>query len=493
MHSLTKIVLTLLCVLAAGVVRADDIPAHPRDLKFAPYDFKLPNPADYRHELSNGVVVYLAPSNELPLVNLSFRFYGGTYLDAPGKEGLHGIMGAMMRRGGTASMSAEEVDEQLDFWAAQVGTGTDQYFVAASLNTLTHNFDDAFKLLIDILRTPAFQQDRLALLKEEILEGMKQRNDDANAILSREWGALLYGRDHFKGRHATQASIDGISVADLREAHGKLVHPGGLTISVTGDFKTPDMLSRLEALMNGWEKKARPAKPTDSTHSFAAGVYHVEKDVSQGKVNIGMRGVQLGHPDHLALQVMDQVLGAGGFTSRITKRIRKDEGLAYSAWSRTVPGTYFPGEFRANFETKSATVAFASKIVEEEVNRIRTEPVSAADLDVAKKALIESFPSRWGSEAQRCQRLMEDELIGRPFEYWQTFCDNVNALTAEEVRAAASRHLDPKKMAIMVVGKWDDIVGGDREGRASMKDFFGGEVKHLPLRDPLTMEPIQPE
>ncbi|MEM7164153.1 MAG: pitrilysin family protein [Planctomycetota bacterium] len=489
MRSTTMILLAMLCAIAN--VQADEIPSHPRELTFKPYDFQLPDPAKYRNELSNGVAVFMAPSAELPLITIDMRFFGGTYLDAAGKEGLHGIMGSLMRTGGTKSKTAEEVDEQFDFWAAQAGTGTDQYFVSASLNCLKQNFDDAFGLFIDVIRNPAFQADRMALLKDQMLEGMKQRNDDANSILGREWGALLYGRDHFKGRHATKKSVDSISEADLRTVHQRLIHPGGLVISVTGDFEPQAMLQRLEKLMNGWEKKDRPAKPADTAATFNPGVYHVEKDVNQGKVNIGMRAVQLGHPDLVGIQVMDQILGAGGFTSRITRRIRADEGLAYSAWSRTIPGTYFGGEFRASFSTKSSTVAFASKIVRDEVNRMRNELVSEEDLDVAKKALIEGFPSQWGSEAQRCQRMMEDELRGRPFEYWRTFRDKVKALSTEDIRDIAKRHLDPAKMAIMVVGKWEDIAPGDREGRATMKEF--GEVQHLPLRDPLTQEPIQPE
>ena len=85
---------------------------------------------------------------------------------------------------------------------------------------------------------------------------------------------------------------------------------------------------------------------------------------------------------------------------------------------------------------------------------------------------------------------MNDEWTNRPKDYWRTFREKVRSVTKEDLLRVAKKHLDPSRMAILVVGDWQAIASGDLEGRATMKEFFGGEVKHLPLRDPLTLKPL---
>jgi hypothetical protein len=85
---------------------------------------------------------------------------------------------------------------------------------------------------------------------------------------------------------------------------------------------------------------------------------------------------------------------------------------------------------------------------------------------------------------------VNDEWTGRPKDFWRTFRSKVDAVTREDLQRVARKHLDPEKMAILVVGDWNEIAKGDLDKRATMNDFFGGQVKHLPLRDPLTLEPL---
>ena len=112
---------TLLLLICAAAPAVAEIPPRPEQIDFPPLAFEPPDAADYRHVLSNGVPVYLAPSREFPLINVSFTFRGGQYLDSPEMVGLAQATGAMMRRGGTTTMSAEDLDEELDFLAAQAG------------------------------------------------------------------------------------------------------------------------------------------------------------------------------------------------------------------------------------------------------------------------------------------------------------------------------------------------------------------------------------
>jgi zinc protease len=174
------------------------------------------------------------------------------------------------------------------------------------------------------------------------------------------------------------------------------------------------------------------------------------------------------------------------------QQVRSNEGLAYSVRSTIVPRVNYPGDFRAGFESKNATVALATKIVLDEIRRIRTEPVTDEELETARQGLIETFPRQFESKPQMLRVFVNDEWTRRPADFWKTFRAKVEAVTKEDLLRVAKAHLDPDAMAILVVGDWDPIAAGDIDKRASMADFFGGEVRHLPLRDPLTLEPAAP-
>lgn len=494
----TQFRLALLATLAvafavpATILAADEIPAAPDEIEFGDLAFEPPEPAEYRHELPGGVVVYLLPDRALPLIDVSFSFSGGTYLNPEGKAGLAGITASMLRRGGTTTVAPEELDERFDFLAAQVGSGSGDDWASASLNSLTANFDEAFALFMDMLRNPGFDAARYETLKSEIVESMKQRNDSGDAILGREWSALLYGRDHHEGSVATISDIESITVEDMRAFHEKIYHPGNLVIGITGDFETQAMLDRLAGALEGWAAGERPAPPPAPTADLEPGVYYVEKDIPQGKVRIGFRGVTRDHPDSTTLRVMNLILGGGGFTSRITNKVRTEEGLAYSAGSAMMPNYYYPGEFRAYFSSKSRTCALATKLILEEVDRIRTEPVTAEELEVAKASVIETFPRAFESKKAVRNLFVGEEWQPHREDFYSTYRDRVRAITAEDIQRVAQEHLDPSKLAILMVGRWEEIAPGDLEGRASMADFFEGEATQLPLRDPLTQEPIGP-
>jgi zinc protease len=479
---------------------AGDIPPRPEQLAFPPLKFEVPDAKDFRHTLSNGLVVYMDPSKEFPLVSVSFAFKGGSYLEPAEKAGLADATGSMMRRGGTTTIKAQELDEQIDFLAAQISTHCADVESSASLNCLKSNFDESFKLFMDIVRNPGFQQDKFDVYKGEVLESLKQRNDDAGPILNREWSALMYGREHFESLEPTKKSLESITIDDMKAFHDRIFRPtpGNLVIAVTGDFDVKDMLAKLEVAFKGWTSSPsvgstgdQISDPPAPSAKFTPGVYHIEKDIPQGKVYIGLRGITRDDPDFFPVLVMNNILGGGGFTSRITNRVRSDEGLAYDAGSSMIPRVWYPGEFRASFQSKNATVALAIKIIMEEINRIRTEPVSKDELELAKDSFIETFPRTFESRETKLGVFVSDELTNRPKDYWKTYRDKVKAVTPEQVNAVAKKYLVPENMAILVVGKWDEIAKGDMSKRASMNEFFSGKSTALPLRDPLTLEPIQ--
>jgi zinc protease len=466
------------------------IPGRPEQIVFAPLAFEPPDASTFRRTLADGTVVYLAPSREFPLVNLVVTFKGGASLDPADVPGLASMTARMVREGGAATMGSAELDESLDFLATDVGVAANETFTAATMNCLKSNFDESLKLFLDMLRTPAFEPQRLETARARVLESLKQRNDDASSILSREWKRLVYGTDHFEASEPTDRTVAAISRDRLAEMHRRIFHPGNMIVSVSGDFDEKEMLGKLEKALSGWERGGPVADPVAPTAVLQPGLYHVPKEIPQGKVVMGSRAITRDDPDAIPFLLLNEILGAGGFTSRLMQQVRSNEGLAYSVRSSLTPRVFYPGDFRAGFESKNATVALAAKIVMEQIAKMRNELVTDDELETAKASLIETFPRQFESRPQMLRVFVNDEWTKRPKDYWKTFRDKVRAVTREDLKRVAQKHLDPEKMAILVVGDWENIAPGDLEKRASMNDFFGGKVTHLPLRDPLTLEPL---
>jgi predicted Zn-dependent peptidase len=478
-------------LLPAAPAAAQAIADHPEKLVFPPIAFEPPVPKDHRVVLKNGMVVYIAEDRALPLVNISLSVRVGSWLDPAGKEGLAAFTGSQMRRGGTKSLTAEDLDEKLEFLAAQVSTGIGPTSGSASLNCLSDNLDRALEIFVEMLGAPRFQEDRLALAKEQALQEMKKRNDDSADIEAREWGVLVYGQDFFTNRFTTEASVGSITRDDLLAFHDRYFHPARMIAAVSGSFSRADMIRKLEAAFAGWPPAKGAAPPIPgAVQSSAPGLYRVEKDVNQGRVSIGQITVKRDDPDVYALEVMNEILGGSGFTSRITKTVRSNEGLAYSAGSGLSPGVWYPGRFRAGFQSKSRSVPYATSLVLEEIRKIREGAVTAEELDTIKDSLVQTFPSSFASKAQSMAIFASDEYTKRDPAYWATYRDRIKAVTAADVQRVARQHLVPEKMIVLVVGKQAEIDLGDEKHPVTLAQLApGGQVTTLPLRDPMTMKP----
>ncbi len=487
---------TRLAVLLLGLAgslsmaRGQEIPARPDQLAFKPLVFTPPSAGDYRVVLKSGMVAYVAEDKALPLVNIAITVRTGSYLEPQGKEGLASFTGSQIRRGGSASLTAEQLDERFDFLAAQAWTGIGPTAGSASLNCLADNLDEALKLFVEMLRSPRFQEDRLALAREQALQDMKKRNDDSADIEAREWNVLLNGESHFTNRFTTEASVKAITRDDLAAFHRRFYHPANMTAAVSGALPRAEMIRRLEAAFGNWPSPRTAVPPPPGTIEPAApGLFRMQKDVNQGRVSMGLPTVKRDSPDQYALEVMNEILGGSGFTSRITKTVRSDEGLAYSAGSGLTIGVYYPGRFRAAFQSKSRTVAYATELVLGEIKKMRAAPVSEEELTTIKNSIVQTFPSSFASKAQAMGIFAADEYTGREPFYWKTYRERIQAVTAADVRRVATTYLVPEKMTVLVVGDQKEIDLGDPKHDVKLTALApGGKVTTLPLRDPLTMK-----
>ncbi|MBI2569172.1 MAG: insulinase family protein [Candidatus Schekmanbacteria bacterium] len=481
------IVVTLSLSGVVSVSGAGEIPDRPEKLVFKPLEYTPPAVGDARFQLTNGIPVFAVEDRQLPLITLTMLIRGGRLLEPTGKEGVAALTGAAWRKGGAGDLDARAFDEKLDFLAAELSTTFEDLTGTVRLNVLSKDFDQALALLVDLVQRPRFQEDRFALEKTDQIQLLKKRNDDSFEIQRREINRLWWGDEYWRNRLPTQASIEAITAADCRAFLALQLGADNVTLALAGDFNRQEMEQKLNGAFGSLARLASPVlRPPRPEHAPVPGVYMVDKpDFNQGGVVIGHPSVEEGHPDELALRVLQEIYGMGG-TSRLYLRIRAAEGLAYSAYSRfTLPLGGMPGAFVISFQSKSSTCIRATQIAREELKRIREELVSDEELKRAKASLIETLPDSFESPEVTAKLFAQGELLGRPAEYWSSYAEKVRAVTAEEVLKAAAAHMKPETLVFLYVGNTADIRGGHPDHAGAIEDF--GPITMVPLRDPLTL------
>ena len=482
-------------VVTGWAQSANPIPERPEKLTFPPLVYEPPAPEQYRVALKAGPIAYVVSDKELPLVNIVVLVRTGQYLEPGGKEGLAELTGYLVARGGTKSKSAEDLEERLAFLAAELSSSVNETQGSVRLNLLSKDLEEGLAILREVLATPRFQNDKILLRKQQMLQAMKERNDDSSAIEGREHGFLAFGDNFWANRYSTAASMDAISPSDIEGFHRQWFWPSNFVLAVSGDFDRAKMVEKLETLFQGWPFAGKtPAAIPTNTVFAQPGIYLVDKDVNQGRVDLMLPGIKRDNPDYFSVIIMNDILGGGGFTSRIMNRVRSDEGLAYDAHSSFPGGIYYPLTFTAGFQSKSRTVPYAASIVLDEIKRVCAEPVSDSEMTTSKRGFIDRFPRTFSTKSQVATTFAQDEFTGRYAkdpEFWKKYRSRLEAVGTDNVMQVAKKYLTLDKLAILVVGQKDEILLGHPSHDVKLSQLSKGPIKEVPLRDPLTMKPME--
>jgi zinc protease len=455
----------------------------PEQFKYTPLDFKPPSPSEFRTSLSNGLVVYIAEDHEIPWFNAMLLSpvapvggFGGRgrgadaaapqgppgggggsrwFLEPRDKLGVQNLTGIVMRTGGTATMTGEQINERMDFLAGNV--------TATNLSIHMRHVDEGLKIWMDILANPAFPEDKLRREKETILVQIRNRNRNISNVARRTYDRLLYGDDSLITAEPTDAITNGITRDDLVRWHKKYWGANNAILVVAGDFKKAEMLQKLEDTFGKWRAAEKAVPNTPSVQQAAGGVYMVQPQgttPNQGIIMIGHLGLTQDDPDFPAVDLMNYTLGGGSFSSRITKIVRTDNGLAYTTNSSFSAEPHFPGTFQAFCQTKNATVVFAAQLMLNEIERMHAGEVTERDLQFAKTARLNAFPAMFSTILGNITSFARLELENRPRDHYQTYVARYQKVTLADVKRVARKYLQTDKMVIMVAGNIDECRAG---------------------------------
>ncbi len=491
-RSITVVAAFAVLVISSGCATQGAI-NHPDQLTYGERTLTFLNRADYRHPLPEGDVLYVVSDRALPLVKVQIFSRAGDYLLQDLPAGSAGMTAGLLRDGGTGSMSPEELDERLDFLASSVGFSIGSTGSEVSINSLTSNFEESLTLAMDMLVEPRFDSERLAIAVDRRIESMRRRNDDTRSIEPRVWSEIMLGNEFFATRVSTQQSIAAIDAETMAEVVKRVFSRGNLVVAVSGDIDADTAVAALSKALARLPEGADLPPIPDQLTPKSPGLYTVSKsDVNQTRVTVGLPGPRVNHPDEFAIAVMNDILGGGGFTSRITSRVRSDEGLAYSAGSRFRLGRHYDGQFQAFFQSKNPSVAQALAIVLEEIERIRTSPVTEQELSTAIESRTAFLAELYASADASASRFARDEINNEAADRWRNYEANVRAVSIADVQAAARKHLDPSALRVLLVGKIDEALAGDGD-HGTVQAATGQSPVAIALRDPLTQQPLATE
>ena len=416
-------------------------------------DFEVPEPT--RVELDNGMIVFLLEDPELPQVNAVARIGVGAVYEPAEKRGLASVTGTVMRTGGTDGMSPDSVNTVLENLGASVETNIGETSGSAYMSTLSDHVDTVLPVFAEILRAPAFAEEKVQQAKSRQKSGISRRNDNARRIASREFDEILYGEDSPYARTPELYTIDRIEREDLVDFHGQYVHPNNVIVSVWGDFDADRMEQQLREQFGDWQAPDdfTPPTPPEPEASRTYSVNYVPKsDVTQSTIYMGHLGeITRDSDDYSAVTVMNEVL-SGGFSGRLFQQVRKEKGLAYAVYGNYSAGYDRAGRFFAGVGSKSSSTVEATQAVMTEVERMKQEAPAQEELTLAKDSYLNSFVFNFDTEREILSRRATYEYHDYPSNFLQQTRDAIEEVTPDDVLSAAQTYLHPDDSHILVVG-----------------------------------------
>jgi zinc protease len=406
-----------------------------------------------------GISAWLVEEHGVPLLALRFVFDGGSSQDPAGKEGLANFLTAMMDEG-AGELTATQYQERMEELAVRMGFKDAKDALYGSFETLTVNREPALEMLRLAINSPRFDKDAVERIRKQLLANLAYAAKNPQQVAGQAWYEDAFP-NHPYGRHANGSpeSIEAIQPADLEAYRKRTFARDTLKVVAVGDIDAKTLGEVLDKVFGALPAKSQLTPVPDTTPMPVEKLKVVEMDVPQSVVQFGLAGFARKDPDFIPAFVMNQILGGGGFASRLTEEVREKRGLAYSVYSYMQPLEH-ASVFGGGVATKNEAVKQSIDVIRSELERMAKDGPTETELANAKSYLTGSFALRFDTNAKIANQLlwMMHEHMG--IDYPERRNAMIEAVSMEDVRRAAKRLLKVDDLFITVVGKPKGLGNG---------------------------------
>ena len=405
-----------------------------------------------RSVTSNGMTVLFLEQHFLPTVEIHALVKVGSAQDPPDKAGLANLTASLLDEG-TLTRTSRQIAEQIDFVGGSLGAHAAEDFTTASARVLKKDADLGFTLLADMLQHPAFHKQEVERVRTQILGEIVSDDDDPGNVAMKAFHQLIFhGHPYSWPAHGTEETLNKITVADIQQFHAREYLPNLTILVIVGDLTQDQAAMLVQTHFGSWKKGPPPPyqlkKPAAIDRKM---VQLIEKDLTQSTIVLGHTGISRTNPDYYAVTVMNYILGAGGFSSRLMDSIRDKQGLAYGIMSQ-FDTRLMPGAFFISLQTRTDVTNQAIAGVLTEIKGMRDAMVTDQELNEAKSFIVGSFPLRVDSSAKLANVLAQVELYNLGLDYFTQYPRAIEKVTKDDVLRVAKQYLDPQHYALVVVG-----------------------------------------
>ncbi|WP_108260549.1 M16 family metallopeptidase [Mangrovicoccus ximenensis] len=402
-------------------------------------------------ESPGGIKAWLVEEHSIPFVALEIGFKGGTSLDPAGKQGATNLMTGLLEEG-SGDWDSQGFARARDDLAMSVDFDSWDDGVSISARFLTETLEPAGELLRTVVTDPAFDAESIDRVRAQVLASIRSDREDPQALAGDYMAQEVYG-DHPYARpgDGTEETVTALTRDDIVAAWQGAMAKDRVYVSAVGDI-TPEQLETLLDKVLGDLPAAGAPLPGPADPQFSGGVHVIDYPTPQAVIRFVQPGLDRDDPDFFAAYVMNQVLGAGSFESRLMSEIREKRGLTYGV------AAYLSAKDQSDLlaggmATANATVAESIDLIRREWQKMKDEGVTQDELDRAKTYLTGAYPLRFDGNGRIANILVGMQMDGMGPDYIATRNDKVEAVTLEDVRRVASELLDPAKLSFVVVGQ----------------------------------------
>lgn len=421
----------------------------------SPVPFSVPQA--FRTRLDNGLRVVIVEDRRLPLVSYRLAFLSGDAGDPRHSTGLTSAVSAMLTEG-TENYSSLAFAEKIERLGASLSASSSDDFTMISASTLALYNSEIMTMIAEIVFRPTFPESELDLYRRNTVEHLKFQRSQPGFLANEQTARVVYGDHPYSVISPQAADIEKLTPQMLFENHGRRFVPNNAVLLVVGDVERGPIVEEINEHFGEWERGSVESASFPKPKALDRSRFVVVDRPGSAQSNIVLANLAIprNDPDYFPVLVMNQVLGAGA-SSRVFMNLREEKGYTYGAYTR-IDAKRLAGDFEATAEVRTAVTGDSLREFFYELNRIRDEDVSTDELNDAQNFLTGVFPIRAETQEGLTNLLVSQELYGLPDDYLQTYRDKVSAVTIEEVRAAANRHIHPDRMAIVIVGDGAEIL-----------------------------------